>query len=356
MKSPHFWSCEPGAFSLALSPLAAIYSVVGKLRHNFATPSHCGRPVICIGNINLGGTGKTPVTLMIAELLTGAEHRPAVLSRGYGGSQKGPLHVLPDRHSAMEVGDEPLMMSAHVPVIVGADRHRSARLAIHDQHICADILLMDDGLQNPALARAYNLAVIDAEVGFGNGRVFPAGPLREPPEYALRRLDGIMLVHAENADRADLRPDIQAFVGMCRRQDLDVFDCHMQPESALTPPQAERVVSYCGIGRPQKFFDTIDSLGFVHVHAATFADHHHFTERDAEHLLALAATHDAKLITTRKDITRLQNAPSNSLAAKLCAASHVVDITCRLAQPDAFRKALEAAISEDMMSRLYTNL
>ncbi|MGC6512748.1 MAG: tetraacyldisaccharide 4'-kinase [Parvibaculales bacterium] len=356
MKAPQFWTSKPGAFSSLLSPLAFLYATAGKLRHNFATPSHCGRPVICIGNINLGGTGKTPATLMIAELLKDAGHKPAVLSRGYGGSLKGPLAVDPNRHSAAEVGDEPLMMSADVPVIIGADRHRTARLAILDPDIAADILLMDDGLQNPALSRAYNIAVIDAETGFGNGRVFPAGPLREMPESALGRLDGIFLLHRDTSQRTGLRHDVQTFLEHCRQRGIDIFECRIEAQLSFKPQREDIILGYCGIGRPQKFFDTLADLGFKNIHTAAFADHHPFSERDARRLLDLAAINGAHLITTRKDMSRLQNAAPGSRVAKLCAESHVVDIRCHLDQPKAFRKALEAAISEDMMSRLYTNL
>ncbi len=183
MKAPRFWQKPPNLLSHVLQPLAAAYSLAGQARFKMATPNHCGRPVICVGNINMGGTGKTPVSLMLAELLQQAQIQTAILSRGYKGkiSSQTPTHIDLQKHDANMVGDEPFMMAHHAPVFIGAQREAVARFALQTQqqkhgHM-PDAFIMDDGLQNPHLKRAYNLVVIDAEAGFGNGRVFPRRPI-----------------------------------------------------------------------------------------------------------------------------------------------------------------------------------
>lgn len=305
MKPPRFWSNPadaPGLAARLLAPAGALYARAGARRIAKATPFDPGVPVICIGNATLGGVGKTPFARLVMERLKTRGVAGVFLSRGYGGSEKGPLRVDPLRHGAIEVGDEPLMLSGDAPAYIARDRAAGARAAVAGG---AEAILLDDGHQNPTLHKRLTFLLVDAETGFGNGRVFPAGPLREPADISAARADALVLVKSSRdaairADLADLAPE------------LSRLSAWLEPMDA----EPARVLAFCGIGRPEKFFDTLRAAGFDIAETAAFGDHQPYAEADLERLHARAGELGARLITTEKDAARLGPAGADIDALK----------------------------------------
>ena len=284
--APEFWA-RPGLVSDLLAPLGWAYGAAGAARRAVTTATRVNVPTICVGNLTAGGAGKTPVVLSLAQLLRERRRQPHILSRGYGGSLRGPLQVDPSRHSASAVGDEPLLLAAAAPCWIGADRAASARAAIAAG---ADLLLLDDGFQNPALHYDVALIVIDGGYGIGNGRVIPAGPLREPVAPALQRASAVVMVGAR-ATTLDLG-HLPVLAGRLAPLDTQGFT-------------DVRVFAFAGIGRPEKFFATIRDARAELVWTRGFADHHPYSEGDLVTLDAAARAKNATLVTTEKDWVRL---------------------------------------------------
>ncbi len=297
MKPPRFWSNPahaPGLAARLLAPAGALYARAVARRIEKTSPVDPGVPVICIGNATLGGVGKTPFARLLMERLKARGIAGAFLSRGYGGSEKGPLRVDPHRHGAADVGDEPLMLSADAPAYIARDRAAGARAAVADG---AQAILLDDGHQNPTLAKRLTFLLVDAETGFGNGCVFPAGPLREPADVSAARADALVLVKSSR-DSA-IRNDLAEFA-----PELPRLSAWLEPENA----EPARVLAFCGIGRPEKFFETLRAAGFDVAETAAFGDHEPYVEADLERLRARAQELGARLITTEKDAARLGSA------------------------------------------------
>jgi tetraacyldisaccharide 4'-kinase len=285
-QAPEFWA-KAGMASDLLLPLAWINASLGAARWAVIRPKQVGVPVICVGNLVAGGAGKTPVVLSLVRLLREAGQRPHVLSRGYGGSLKGPLRVDPAQHSEAQVGDEALLLAQAAPTWIGRDRVASAEAAIAAG---ASVLLLDDGFQNPALHYDRAFLVIDGTYGLGNGRVMPSGPLREPAALGLARADAV-IVMGEN--RAGLRVGgVPLFGANLVARDAD----HLR---------GRKLVAFAGIGRPEKFFETLDALGAALLARRGFPDHHRYRDAELESLCLEAAQHGAMLITTEKDLVRL---------------------------------------------------
>ena len=285
MRPPAFWQ-RNGLVPALLSPAAALAAAATRRRVNrpgWRAPV----PVLCCGNASVGGAGKTTVVLDLIRRLRRRGVAVHCLTRGYGGRVAGVLRVDPARHAAALVGDEPLLLAAEAPTWVGADRAAAAREAVAAG---AGLLLMDDGLQNPGLAKTASLLVVDGAVGFGNGRVMPAGPLREPVSDAAARCRACVLI---GADTARARAAIGA---------LPVLDARLVPDRTL---HGQRVFAFCGIARPGKFFETVAAAGADLAGSKSFPDHHVFSPHELEQVMAAASRHRAQPITTAKDAVRL---------------------------------------------------
>ena len=294
MHAPDFWSqSDPGILSRLLWPTSLIWSGVSALRHRYISPVRMDIPVYCIGNVTLGGAGKTPVSLDLAQRLIEQGAQPHFLSRGYGGSASGPLRVDPAHHSAAQVGDEPLLLARIAPTWIGADRVASARMA---QKAGATHLIMDDGFQNPGLHKTASLLVVDGAVGFGNGCVFPAGPLREPVASALARTNAVLILGDQAAPH--LKRDLSGFPG-------PILSVHVVADRPDALPIGAKCIAFAGIGRPEKFFATLRGLDLDLLLTQEFPDHHDFSSQDIEALEKQAQTLGGTLVTTEKDAVRL---------------------------------------------------
>ena len=294
MKAPGFWMRD-GLAAGMLVPLSCITTAI--TAHRMARGGwHAPVPVICCGNASVGGAGKTTLALDLAHRLTARGAAVHILLRGYRGSARGPRRVM--RGDPADVtGDEAVLLAEAAPTWTGADRAASARSAIAAG---AEVLLMDDGLQNPSLEKTMSLLVIDGATGFGNGRVMPSGPLREPVKAAAARSRAAVLIGPDTSGAlARLPPD------------LAVLRADLEQGVEIDLVKGHRVVAFAGIGFPGKFFDSLERAGVVLVDREAFADHHPFTPGDLTRLAAKAHALDAILVTTPKDAVRL---PAGMLA------------------------------------------
>ena len=288
---PKFWRHdEASLLPTLLSP--ASWLVARATARRVARPGwRAPVPVICCGNAGVGGAGKTTLVLDLAARLLLRGTQVHLLTRGHGGTARGPLRVDPARHDAGDVGDEALLLAACAPTWVGADRAASARLAVAAG---AQILVMDDGLQNPTLAHDCGLLVIDGAAGFGNGRVLPAGPLREPVAAAARRCRAAVLIGDDATGALDHLP-----------RSLPVLRARLVPGTEIASLAGRKLVAFAGIGRPAKFFDMLTSAGLNLLECHAFADHHRFSNGELARLRASAARLHATLVTTPKDFARI---------------------------------------------------
>ena len=300
MRAPEFWTSQSAgakALSALLAPVGMLYGLSVRARLRGAQPFRPEARVVCIGNLTAGGSGKTPIAIAMGRVLAARGKKIIFLSRGYGGRLRGPLCVDSARHSASDVGDEPLLLAAHGTVIVARDRAAGARLA---DTLGAEIILMDDGFQNFQIAKDLSFVVVDAESGFQNGRLIPAGPLRETAAQGLARADGIVLV-------GDGRPPLPPFPG-------PILSAHIMP-SAPEALRGRNVLAFAGIGRPQKFFHMLRRMGAEIVAQQSFPDHHRYSAFELSLLKATAEKAHALLVTTEKDFVRLDPAARNSITA-----------------------------------------
>ncbi len=291
LRAPEFWRPGGGGLpALLLSPFSALYA--GATRRRVARPGwQAPVPVICCGNVTAGGAGKTTVAIDLLQRLTRRGVAAHGLLRGYGGRLKGPVRVDPARHTAHDVGDEALILASVAPTWVSGDRAAGAREAIAAG---AEAIVMDDGLQNPTLAKTLSLLVIDGSFGFGNGRVIPAGPLREPVAAAAARANAAVLIGPDEAGALSALPP-----------GLPLLRARLTPGPETVALAGRPVLAFAGIANPRKFFDTLTEAGAIVVGRETFADHYPYDETDIRDLLAEAEALHALPVTTRKDIVRV---------------------------------------------------
>jgi len=290
-------------------------------------------PVVCVGNFVVGGAGKTPTCLALVKLARGRGLKPGYLTRGYGGRAKGPLLVDPATHDASLVGDEPLLLAAAAPTVVSGDRAAGARLLLAEG---VDLIIMDDGFQNPTLAKDLSLVCVDGGVGVGNGMVIPSGPLRAPLAVQLRQADALVVIG--EGERSD--PVIRA----AARAGRPVLRATLKP-SRVREWRKEPVLAFAGIGRPEKFFASLREAGASVTLGIPFPDHHRFTEADAAGLLEQADAGKLRLVTTEKDKVRLAGLEGGSLAM-LREKATVFEVTLAFDNPAAVAAMIDAVVAK----------
>ena len=294
MREPAFWYVQdlrareaaPLVRTL-LWPCGALYSYFGTRRLEKTTPKQVDARVFCIGNLTLGGAGKTPIARALRSRLTQKGLRSATLSRGYRGRLSGPLRVAPETHTAADVGDEPLMLASDGEAWISKDRAAGAAAMVADG---VEVILLDDGHQNPTLVKDLSIVVVDADRGFGNRHVFPAGPLREPVDQGLARADGVIVMGEGPVPKA-----VSTGAG-------PVLRAALQP---LGPPPPGPLIAFAGIGQPERFFNALLTHGANLIDEAPYPDHHRLSDRELNWLRTRARREGAALITTEKDFARL---------------------------------------------------
>lgn len=289
MKAPGFWYRKGTITASLLTPAAALYDLAGRVSRAARASQTVDAKIICVGNLVAGGAGKTPAALALAEIL--GTDDIAFLTRGYGGREIGPLRVDPGHHSARDVGDEALLLARAAATWVSQDRPKGARAAEREN---AKIVIMDDGFQNPSLKKDFALLVVDGAIGFGNGRIMPAGPLRETIGRGLSRADAVVLVGEDKSKAAGL-------IG----NRVPIFGAHLVPTPDAEALAGRRVLAFAGIGRPQKFFDTLSEIGCEIVGRHAFADHQPYRPEQIMTICEEAAALEAIPVTTDKDHVRL---------------------------------------------------
>lgn len=285
MKTPEFWT-KQSFLSDILQPLGKIYAAATARRLKSHTPYKSEYPVICIGNLTAGGTGKTPVSLSIAKMLRGMGKNPYFITRGYGGSL---YNVVVNRqiHTPQQVGDEPLLLAEVAPTVVNPDRAAAAKLAVANG---ADCLVMDDGFQNPTLHKDISFLVFDGNYGIGNGRVIPAGPLREPFNAGIQRAQAVIILGDDKHSVAK-QTDLPVFYGKIKEEQPKITN--------------RNIVAFCGIGHPEKFFASLNKCGFNLVKTFNFPDHHFYTRSDLSSLIDFAQKNNLDIYTTSKDFVKI---------------------------------------------------
>lgn len=300
LRTPSFWYDIQKPLSRmaaqVLSPLGKIYGWGVTKRFELYYPVPLGRPVICVGNLVAGGAGKTPVVLSLVELLQEAGYNPHILTRGYGGTEEGPLQVSPGRDKPADVGDEALLLVEKAPTWVSSNRPLGAQAAIDTG---ATVIVMDDGFQNPSIHKDFSFVVIDGAVGFGNGKVMPAGPLREEIADGLARAHAVVIV---GEDRAGVAETVK------QHADIPVLYASLKPDADNPDLFGKEVFGFAGIGRPEKFRASLIAAGAMLEGWGSYPDHFAYVEEDLKELLAAAEEKKAVVVTTAKDHVRLPEA------------------------------------------------
>ena len=326
LRAPAFWDAPAGRLppaARALVPLSWMWQCVHRLRWAVARPERVPVPVVCVGNVVAGGAGKTPVALAVGRLLAVRGLGPQFVTRGTGGREPGPLRVDPGEHTAASVGDEALLLAEEAPAWVARDRAAGARAAAEAG---AGAVILDDGFQSPNVVKDVSLLVADAAAGFSNGRVLPAGPLREPAARALARASAVIVLETEGAAPA-------AALGALASAAVPVLGALLAATAdSRRRLGGARVVAFAGIARPAKFFATVEALGCTVEVRRAFPDHHRYRESELAALVREADAHGARLVTTAKDRVRL--------SPEAYARAEVLDVEVRFDDPAAVEAVL----------------
>ncbi|MBV1694089.1 MAG: tetraacyldisaccharide 4'-kinase [Hyphomicrobiales bacterium] len=331
VEEPAWWYRQPGSpIARLLAPLGHLYGMAASARMRRPASHVSALPVICIGNVTAGGTGKSPMSHWVCRHLIAAGRRPVVLSRGYGGRLSGPHLVDPRNDRALDVGDEPLLAAAVAPVVVARDRGAGAAMIARDR--IGDVIVMDDGLQSPALAKSLTIAMVDARRAFGNGHVIPAGPLRAPLSHQVRRIDAVVINHGARASEGatERLSRILRDAGFSG----SLMEATVAPSGDIGWLQGQRVLAFAGIAAPERFAATLTDLGADVADLISFPDHHAFSDADAVRLLDMAQRRSALLVTTEKDHVRLA---SSGPQAELARLARVLPIRLELTAPGSAR-------------------
>jgi len=324
MREPAYWWRRPGIIAGLLFPFGLIYGAIAARRLTMkGTPARMA--VLCVGNFTLGGAGKTPTVMMLAQMLADAGQRPFCLTRGYGGTVAGPRLVDVHKDAAAQVGDEALLLARIAPTVVARDRVAGAAFAAAQG---ASVIVMDDGLQNPSLMKDLTLAVVDARRGVGNGYVFPAGPLRAPLAAQLVKTDALLVVgNGSGADHV---------IAEVRARGLPIFRGLLRPDSAgLSALKGRAVLAFAGIGDPEKFFASAVEAGIAVAERRSFDDHHCYTAEEAAELIMQAEHSGLALLTTEKDRARMTGEP---LLGALATRAHPLRVSMTVEDTDELRK------------------
>jgi len=313
LNTPFWWS-EKGLIPSLLQPVAACYGAVTIWRARQASPQRLSVPVICIGNAVAGGAGKTPLALAIGQWLKARQVQAAFVTRGYGGSETGPLRVDSSRHTAAQVGDEALLLARPLPTFVGRDRLAAARMAIAQG---ARMLVLDDGLQNYVIEKTFSFLVVDGEFGFGNGLLLPAGPLRESAASAMEKAQAVVVIGGS------FQPETSN----------PILRAALKPSAEAGALRGKNIFGFAGLGRPEKFRCTLEEMGCVVTGFQGFSDHHPYREKELEALQARAQAQNAVLVTTEKDAVRLPE----MWRARVT----VIPVQLQFAQPEILHALLE---------------
>lgn len=333
LEAPSWWYRDKGVVASALAPFGALYGAIAEKRAAKIVPYRSCLPIVCIGNFTAGGGGKTPTAIAVARLLAALGMHPAFLTRGYGGTSTGPV-LVGKEHGAGDVGDEPLLLAETAPVMVAADRAAGAR-AIEGTD--ANVAVMDDGFQNPSLAKDLSLIVVDAGAGIGNGLVIPAGPLRAPLEAQIARADALVVI-GDGGKAARL---VAAF----ERAGKPVLKARTGPNCDPRWLGVLPVIGFAGIARPEKFFATLRANGARLIEARSFPDHHRFTAKEARRLLDDAEARNAMLVTTEKDWVRLPDEEGSALG-ELRHSSRPFPIAVRFEDEEKIKGLLATAVAK----------
>ena len=329
-EAPPFWWEKPDWRAMLLSPLSAVYGAVAQRRMDNAKPDMIDLPVLCVGNLTVGGGGKTPSSVAIANAAKRMKLKPGVVSRGYGGIGTGARIVDAEHDLARHVGDEPLLIAQHVPVAVSANRLAGARL-LQEQGV--NFIILDDGFQSMRLRSDFNLVVVDARRGIGNGHVIPGGPLRAPVLPQLRHADAVLRVG--DGDAAD------AIIRQAAKAGKAIYVAATIPAKKMQL-SGKRMLAFAGIADPEKFYDSVTRAGGVISLARNWPDHHFYADDELSELYNTAQAGDLIMVTTEKDAMRLRN--GSQIARKVLETALVFKVEIAFDQPDAPQRIIEATL------------
>jgi tetraacyldisaccharide 4'-kinase len=310
--APPFWWEKPDWRAYALYPISALYGAVARRRMDTPKRQRIDLPVLCVGNLTVGGAGKTPVAIALAGTAAKLDLKPGFLSRGHGGSFAGAHLVNPRHDSARHVGDEPLLLAEHAPVAVTPNRAQGAKLLIEQG---CDFLIMDDGFQSVRIHFDFALLVVDARRGIGNGHIIPGGPMRAPLLDQLRLADAVLKMGEGTAADHVIR--------RAARAAKPVFEAVARPRRT-NGIAGKRFLAFAGIGDPEKFYGTVGEAGGTVAVARSFGDHHFYSDDDLLDLTGTARSEGLELVTTAKDAARLRH--GSAAAQAVLESSHVLEI------------------------------